>query len=191
MKIDKKQQKDLREQYANEMKIVWNNSERMVKFALNGVKLFMELNNYIIPFEKFNITKDFWFGYSDIGQGRSYEENNKLMEEIRKDKFKHFLSYNIQGITNKIQLLEDYINGTTSMKFYFVQTYSDSQKVAHIACREFWQQDIDEANKLTIEEAQRYHDYLNEYLTLCENQCLTYFKKYSDKITIKSYWIDR
>ena len=191
MKIDKKQQKNLKEQYANEMKLVWDNSERMVKFALNGVKLFMELNKYIIPFEKLNITKDFWFGYSDMGQGRSYEENNKLMDEIRKDKFKHFLNHNIQGITNKIQLLEDYINGTTSMKFYFVQTYSDSQKVAHIACREFWQQDVDEANKLTIEEAKCYLDYLNEYLTLCENQCLTYFKKYSDKITIKSYWIDR
>jgi len=79
--FDKEYQDRLKRKYEAGLREAWSNDERMVKYDMSKIAYLVPIcdGKYIISLSKPTLEKEFHFGYSDMGQGLSYEENNERM----------------------------------------------------------------------------------------------------------------
>ena len=171
--LSKDNQTNLKNEYHAEIAKVYNNSIKMTDYCLSCVKFFAKLRNYIICFDKHRIDNDFWFGYSDCGQGMSYDENNNRVEAIQNNLYEYFINKNVENIDTKIKNLKNYIECNTNSRyiFYFVKVYEESNIIGNISMRMFYRNDVDTNNKLTINEAKLYLELLLKYREIIVKQC--------------------
>lgn len=192
--LSKDNQTNLKNEYRVEVAKVYNNSIKMTDYCLSCAKFFAKFRNYIICFDKHRIDNDFWFGYSDCGQGMSYDENNNRVESIRNNLYEYFINKNVEHIDTKIKYLKNYIECNTNSQyiFYFVKVYEESNIIGNISMRMFYRNDVDTNNKLTIDEAKLYLELLLKYREIIVKQCNSYWKRYgASKIKLNTYWADR
>lgn len=200
MKETKMIQKQLKEAYMTELQKVWPNSERMVNYCLGTAKYLFQIRNFIIPFEKLYIEKDFWFGYSDCGQGLSYDENNDRINHCSENIIKYFLNRNLSSITDRIKKIEEILE-TYEKDKYFSRKFAikhnyDESNIGEIIYREYYDDysfnKIEDHEWLTIGELRTYLSHLLIWKEMCEKKLQTYLRKYGTKhISFNTYWVDR
>ena len=104
--LNKKFQQELKERYAVAMKAVWGNSQKMIDYCVKQAAVFIPVaNNGIAVIDKPHIETDFYFGYSDCGQGLSYEENNERVNHVSDNLAEYFVNYNLRDINEKINMV--------------------------------------------------------------------------------------
>ena len=200
MTKEKEIQKELKNIYSVELKKVYNNDSKMITWCVNRAKYIFKLRDMVVPFETMHIEKDFWFGYSDLGQGLSYEENNERVNKHEENVVAYFINRNLSDIINKIdkinEILETYENEHYFEKgFVILPEYGDRTNIGEIFYYNYYghrRDDIKEEDYLTVDELKEYLQHLMVWKSICEKQLQTYLKKYGTKhISFNTYWVDR
>ena len=196
--FEKPYQDKLKVKYNKALEEAWKGDERMVKYDMNQIAYLVPIcnGNYIIKISKVKLDKDFYFGYSDIGQGLSFEENTKRMDEFKKNIEQNFKEKNLSTIDSMIKQLEEIICGHSSIKaMHFVQYYNcPENSILHdFGFDDPWRGrsftgkgfDLDLRDLKLILEG---YKLLREYTIKKING---YLKRYgTNKIYVSSYWID-
>lgn len=207
--LNKASQKELKERYAVIMKAVWGNSQKMVDYCVKKANVFIPVNNGIAIIDKPSIETDFWFGYSDCGQGLSYDENKERVDSVRENIKDYFFEKNLKDINEHIKDIEDIIECAENEYSEYIcvnrKHYSDEViecRVIEVLNRyrgwgmgnsiEYLQQNDSTATIATYDEMVRYlnaYKYVKEQFT---KRLEAYWKKYgSTKLHIGTYWVDR
>ena len=197
--FEKPYQDKLKLKYNKALKEVWNGDEKMVKHCMNQIAYLVPIcnGNYIICINKVKLNKDFYFGYSDIGQGLSFEENNKRMDEFKESIEQNFKEKNLENIDSTIKLFEEIICGHSSIKpMHYVQYYNcPKNSILHdFGFDDPWRGktfggkgfDLELSDlKLLLEGYKMLRTYTIKKID-------GYLKRYgTNKIYVSSYWIDR
>ena len=111
--------KELKNKIYNEYLKCWN--DRMAKFCTKEIGDAIETSLGIVKIEKRRIQNSFWFGYSDCGQGLSYEANNERMENIENRKYKYFKRKNLEDLIETIENLK-----TSNFVYVYPVCYGDT-----------------------------------------------------------------
>lgn len=171
----------------DEATAVWGNST-MRDWMINTIKRASMINDtQFIAFDNPQIKTEFWFGYSDIGQGRSYDENNKLMENVRNHIIKHFIESNTDSIKSTLERLRD-----ENVQFYKQIHYNGGVNEVVVHDVTPYTRDVETKMMITKEERERVIKAFEKELEYMTKRCHTWLKKYgTEKISISSYWVDR
>ena len=199
----------LYELYKNEMMETWHGDQKMVDFELKNCNYIVQLNNgdyYII--EKPRIEKDFCFGYSDCGQGQSFDEAQETAQAAHNEKY--FMDQNLKDINETIQEFEtrrtpgaDYRG---ELKFYKTYKYTNGQERHQKAIRSFYTYETYNEDGELAKEERRYNYKFTELTDQEIDAIITgykevkrqfvkrlnaYLKKYGvSKLHIWTYWLD-
>lgn len=169
----------LRNLYLNEVKKVWGkDNDMMISFCMNGASNLIELSVGLLPIKKMSIRSRFWIGYSDIGQGMSYREANEMIDECQRNKHDYFISQNLRMFDGKYP---------TDRYVYVHREYEESELLLYVAKSDFFNGET----KLSDSDMEKYRNVIEIERAAFIKRLETYYKKYSDKILIDSYWIDR
>lgn len=195
--------------YKEGMIKVWKNDNKMVDYELKKVNYIVPLNNgdYFI-IDKPSIEKSFCFGYSDCGQGQSFEEAQEAAAAA--DNEKYFMEKNLHDINKIIAEFETKRTPGSEyrgeLKFYKSYKYSGGEELHQKAIRTYYSYEtLDENGDLAKD--QKYLNYTFEELTESEIEAIiagykevkrqfvkrlnTYLKKYgTSKLHIWTYWLD-
>jgi len=208
--LNKKFQQELKERYAVAMKAVWGNSQNMIDYCVKQAAVFIPVaNNGIAVIDKPRIETDFYFGYSDCGQGLSYEENNERVNHVSDNLAEYFVSYNLRDINEKIKLIEEILDSENKDGDYIIinsmhyssdtvgtaralQIVSPYNIYTGYTTLEMIQQNDATAVVASIEDVKRYleaYKFIKETFTKRLN---TYLKRFgTSKLTVGTYWVDR
>lgn len=186
--------KELKNKIYNEYLKCWN--DKMAKFCAGGVSNAVEIDGGIYIVHKFTIQKDFYFGYSDIGQGLSFDENNSRIENAERNKVDYFIKQNTREIDNIIDKLH-----TSPCVFLYNECYGDTpinlfkhkssnydlilndeKPFRNLDCQ--YRRATDAERKAIIK---AYEDARESFV----KRLVNYLNRYGNKITFTSYWIDR
>lgn len=208
--LNKKFQQELKERYAVAMKAVWGNSQNMIDYCVKQASVFIPVaNNGIAVIDKPRIETDFYFGYSDCGQGLSYEENNERVNHVSDHLAEYFVSYNLRDINEKIKLIEEILDSENKDGEYIIinsghyssDILGNARSLQIVKPYNFY------TGNTTLEEIQR-HDasavvasiedvkrYLEAYKFIKETftkRLNTYLKRFgTSKLSVGTYWVDR
>lgn len=196
--FDKEYQDKLKRKYEIGLREAWNNSEKMVKYDMSRIAYLVPIcdGKYIISLSKPILEKEFHFGYSDMGQGLSYEENNERMKNVRQNLAEHFKKENLSSVNNEIEMVEKIIEGKTWQKAYHFVTYYSAPEDSIIHQigydTQYGRTFNGKSYDFDIRDLKLFLiglKYLKEYT---EKKIDTYLKKYgTSKLHVSSYWIDR
>ena len=200
--FEKDFQNFLKNKYKNSLINIYNNDDKMIKYAMNKIAYLIPIcyGKHIICIEKPSLKKDFYFGYSDIGQGLSYEENNKVMDEFKKNLEQNFRESNLSNIDSMINDLVSIKDNKSSTKImHYVKYYSDKDSFDDSVIHDFGFDDpwrgksfSGEGRELNVNDIKTLiygYEYLKEYMN---KKIDAYIKKYgTSKLHVSSYWIDR
>lgn len=186
--------KEIKNKIYNEYLKCWD--EKMAKFCTNEIVEAIETSLGIIAIEKRRIQNSFWFGYSDCGQGVSYEENEERMENTENRKYKYFKRKNLEDLIETIENLK-----TSNFVYVYPECYGNTPiNLYKIEIRKY--DKIAEGVKpyrnldcsyipLTGETKEAVIKMYEKFLIHETKRVENYVKRFGKKITIKSYWIDR
>lgn len=193
--FSKEYQKKLAELYRIGLAETWD--EHMINWCLKQAAYFVPINDGkgIIAIDKHHIETQFYSGYSDIGQGMSYEENNKYMKDVNDSIEEYFINANMSSINSIINRLQEIIDGSTSYKI--VQRGHYTRQSVECCVRSFevyhyWDSVPSDSEELSIEDVKTLLEGYKLYKVDYKKRLITYLKKYGRKhIRMSSYWIDR
>lgn len=188
--------KELKSRILNEYLKGWHNDTRMAEFCTKGIWDAIEVNGLLVVGKKPDLQTDFWFGYSDVGQGLSYEENNIRTERIGNHKDKYFIHKNTEDLNRIIENL-------TASPFVYVypKVYGDTPidlyqlkfakyNLIEEGERPYRGMNID-YRPLTMDERKiiitMYEAMLDKQIKRIKN----YLKRFANCISVNTYWIDR
>lgn len=197
------------ELYKKEMSIVWHNDQRMIDYELKEANYIVPLNNgdYFV-INKPRIEKDFCFGYSDCGQGQSFDEAQETAQAAHNEDY--FMKENLKDINKKIEELEtrrtpgaDYRG---ELKFYKTYKYTGGEGLHQKAIRSFYTYETyNEDGELAKEQRRlnfKFEELTDEEITAIiegykevkrqfVKRLNSYLKKYgTSKLHIWTYWLD-
>ena len=186
--------KELKNKIYNEYLKCWN--ERMAKYCTGEIADAIETPIGIVKIVKRRIQNSFWFGYSDCGQGLSYEANEERMENIENRKYKYFKRKNLEDLIETIENLK-----TSNFVYVYPVCYGDTPinlykieigKYDKIAEGEKPYRNLDCAYiPLTGETKDAVIKMYEKFLIHETKRVENYVKRFGKNITIRSYWIDR
>ena len=202
--FSKEYQKELRSRYEEGLKEVWKNRKTgepdmdMVNYCLKNTTYYIPIcgGKYIVELSKPNIESEFWFGESDCGQGPSHEENQQNMNTARFMIEDYFMERNLSGIDDMLEKLNKIKSGKTELKLKHYVHYCSCPENSPCHGITIWHPwygcsvsgetfDIDENDIDVIIEAYKLHR--EKFVKRLE----TYLKRFSDKLSVHSYWMDR
>ena len=203
--LSKENQSKLKSRYADALMKYWkedNIKGRMTSCCLGSVAIFVPIadGKFIYSIEKSCIDKTFYFGYSDCGQGRSWDENQELTEHVRKNIEEYFINHNLEGVDRWIKEFEDYIEyenieGDVPKMYRYPQYYGQDPNdvLVNISIlRPGWDIIPDNSSEVSFDDARLILEGFKEYRVMFEKQLNTYLKKYGAKhLHVSTYWIDR
>ena len=186
--------KELKNKIYNEYLKCWD--ERMAKFCTKEIGDAIETSLGIVKIEKRRIQNSFWFGYSDCGQGLSYEANEERMENIENRKYKYFKRKNLEDLIETIENLK-----TSNFVYVYPVCYADTPidlfkvKIAKYDLLQEGEKPyrnldcsyIPVATNVREDIIKMYERFLAHETKRVDN----YVKRFGKNITINSYWIDR
>lgn len=190
-------QDSLKAMYRSELEKVYSKDNKMVDWCMKQITVLVPIcgGKHIIELTKPSIETEFWFGYSDMGQGCSYEENNGRMEFVRRNVEDYFYNENLSGIDKMIENIKKILNGKSTMvarhHHYYYKTSSDSL-IHSFYLERPWDnayKDSVDMNKSDLKIMLKAYEVQREKFV---KRLETYLKKYGSKhLHVSSYWIDR
>lgn len=203
--LSKENQAKLKSRYADALMKYWkedNIKGRMTACCLGGIAFFVPIEGgkFIYPIEKYRIVKTFYFGYSDCGQGRSWDENQELVEHVSKNIEDYFVENNLKGIEYHIKEITDYleyehINGDIPKMYRYPHYYEQDPNDVLIGIsilRQGWDVIPKNSSEVSFDDARLILEALKEYKTVFTKKLQSYIKKYGAKhLQVSTYWVDR
>lgn len=190
-------QDSLKANYRSELEKIYVKDNKMIDWCMKQITVLVPIcgGKHIIELTKPSIETDFWFGYSDMGQGCSYEENNGRMEFVRRNVEDYFYNENLSGIDKMIENIKKILNGKSTMvarhHHYYYKTSPDSL-IHSFHIEHPWDnayKDSIEMNKSDLKIMLKAYEVQREKFV---KRLETYLKKYGSKhLHVSSYWIDR
>ena len=186
--------KELKNKIYGEYLKYWD--EKMAKFCTKEICEALEVNGMIVVAEKPELQTSFYFGYSDMGQGLSYEENNVRTEQVKKHKDEYFTEKNTEGLTKIIDNL-------LTMPFVYVYPAVYGDTPINLFQLKFGKYDLIQDGErpyrnmnieyrvLTMEERKAIVKMYERMLEKQTKRVQNYLKRFSKKISVNTYWIDR
>lgn len=186
--------KELKNRIYGEYSKAWD--ARMADFCTKQLWDAIDVNGKLVVGKKPDLQSEFYFGYSDCGQGLSYEENNARIEAYEDEKKRYFLEKNIKPI-------EDIIDNLINCPFVYVykKVYGDTPLDLynlHFARFDVKYEGLKPYRGLDIEYILLTKDeretVLKMYYKILEKQTkriINYYTRFNKKISFNSYWIDR
>ena len=181
----------LKEEFAK----IWENSKEMQDYGLKKTSNCV-LTSFggLVAFDKPKIETKFCFGYSDCGQGQSFDEANQQKANFGE---KQFLRNNLADMREVLNLFEgkkEYPDQNTKY-LYFARRYSDSNIFSMV----FLYDDAPNAmawrfnglEKATEEDFQKCYATQKQEYEKFEKRLKSYLKRYgTEKIQTWTYWAD-
>lgn len=201
--FSKENQKKLRAQYEAAISEVWKGDKKMINYEMKSIAYLIPIceGKFLIPISKITIEKDFCFGYSDMGQGLSYEENNKRINSIKKNLSEYFINKNTSHIDFIIERIQDVLNKNFSERYHakhYIKYYNSPENcIIHDwgiedtfnGYKPFASGTSYEINEYDLNKILLGYSIFKEDTI---DKLNTYLKKYgTSKIHISTYWIDR
>lgn len=182
----------LKEEFAK----IWN-SERMRNHCIKKVSNCV-LTSFggLVEFEKPSIKTRFCFGYSDLGQGQSFNEAN---EEWAKFGEKQFLENNLADMKETLNLFEGkkkHHSYQSTKHLYFAKKYPEGNIYSILFLDEYDAKDkawrFEGLTEATEEDFQKcYAAQKEEYLKF-EKRLKSYLKRYGkNKLKTWTFWLDQ
>lgn len=193
--FSKSNQSQLFEHYKEALVDIWGKDTRMIDYCMKRAQIIISVSdNCIIPIDKERIETEFWFGYSDIGQGRSQAENNELVERTHDTLVEYFMDRNLEGVNKIIEDLENISNDShrTIKKVTITRgTHNSKYTICGLRINDPWRNTY-EGTDLTTEEINTAIEGYKIYKEKLIKRLETYLKKYdTSKLSIQTYWMDR
>lgn len=149
------------------------------------------------------IKTEFWFGYSDCGQGPTREECNAAASKAKSDGY--FITENLSDLKNRIDWLNSDAGGRACKYPWLVGDGSgvwsidsndiDPETTNAVECLGAWERaryDKGLYKPLDDTDRERLIAGYNHALALLEKRCRAYLKRYGlSKIRVSTYWMDR
>lgn len=203
--LSKENQSKLKSRYADALMKYWqedNIKGRMTSCCLGHVAVFVPIldDKFIFTIDKERVDKTFYFGYSDCGQGRTWDENQAITEHVRKNIEDYFIEHNLKSIDQKIADMKDYleyehIEGSIKKMYCYPHYYEQDPEavLCHVStCRPGWDLIPENSKEVSFDDARLILEALEAYRVTFEKQLHTYLKKYGAKhLSVSTYWIDR
>ena len=199
--FEKDYQQDLKCRYLVGLMKIWRREDDVdfINKLMSNIAVFIPIcgGKYILTIDKPSIQKEFFFGYSDIGQGPSFEENQKTMDNVKANLVEYFKRRNLENIDSKIATFENILNGASDRKLIHGLKYNSSPIDSPIhgfgiedphsgAVMFAWESYFEEADIKNLIYGYKF------YRELVEKKLDSYLKTYgTKKIIVRSYWIDR
>lgn len=156
---------------------------------------FLTDDGRLVTFEQPGIQKSFWFGYSDCGQGLSYEDNNERFDKVTANKLRYFYMVNLKNmfvVLRKINPNDSFNHAYICNKYY-------EGKMAFVKIISDWDFDEKYINDKNLDARRMTNDEIKIYNDMIKNECRryvkrlnSYCKRYGDsKLNFNTYWCDR
>lgn len=193
--FSKESQKKLAEIYKIGLLEVWD--EHMANWCLKHSVYLIPIDGGkgIINIDKEHIETKFYSGYSDIGQGMSFEENNKFIDGVNNEIENYFINANLSSINHMISQLQEIVDGSTNYKIVQRRHYrgqTENNCVRSFEIYRYWDSIPSDSKPLDIEDVKTILEAYKLYKIDHKKRLFTYLKKYGRKhIRMSSYWIDR
>lgn len=148
---------------------------------------------------------EFWFGYSDCGQGPTSDECHDAANKARTDE-NYFISENTDKLRDMLNRLNDnwayehnrflWLDACdTPGRWYLDKSNVCPDAKNAVDCLHSWQRDKygrGQYRKLSADDKGRLLAGYNHALALREKRCRAYLKRYGlSKIHVHTYWMDR
>lgn len=199
--FEKEYQDKLKIRYSNGLIPIWKGDHKMIDYCMRTILYLVPIcgGKFIIPIEKTNIEKDFVFGESDLGQGPSPEENQKIMDSVRKNLPEYFKNRNLRTWNSIIASIEEILDGVTPyMKpqyyLHYISSPADSPIYGFCLYNELRGEKVvtGETFDMTTEDLKIVLEGYKMGRAAMEKKIDSYLKKYgTKKLHVSSYWIDR
>ena len=185
-----KMNSELKNIISNEYAKVWGEGSHMQTYCVKRAKNAVLMHDgSVIIFDNNSIDKNFYFGYSDCGQGVSYEDNNERIQNINDNLLSYFYRHNLNNIFHSLRKINPnnkyrkpyIVTNYKGSNICVLETYNDYD-FNNLAEKpvEMTDDDIAAYNKVIKIERKRFVTRLNSYI-----------KKYgTTKLTVDSYWAD-
>ena len=203
--LSKENQTKLKSRYADALMKYWredNIKGPMTACCLGHVAVFVPIldDKFIFGVEKERVDKTFYFGYSDCGQGRSWDENQAITEHVSKNIEDYFIEHNLKSIDQKIADIKEYleyehIEGDVPKMYRYPCYYEQDPNDVLInisILRKGWDTIPENSSEVSFSDARLILEALEAYRVKFDKQLHTYLKKYGAKhLSVSTYWIDR
>lgn len=195
--FSKEVQNELKARYEVGLQEVYKKDSDMIPWCLKQVVLFVPIcgGKYIVTLDKPSIQSEFWFGESDCGQGPSHEENVKHMNGVRFMIEDYFMEVNLSGIDRRIEALKESLKECPDKTVrHFVHYWRSSADSPIHDFRIYnyyetqYEKDSMEMGKEDIELLLEAYDIFRAKF---QKRLETYLKRFSNKLHVRSYWMDR
>lgn len=183
-------------EFVSEMNTVWGGDSHMIDFCVKNTTRVVKLTDGVrlVSFEKKRIDTDFYFGYSDCGQGMSYEECSEAQRNASKNIEDYFVNKNMwrAGFDDDIEALND-----PSKKLYIGVHYYKGKNLYYWRCVEPWhvEGEVNRGDLILCDNQKENRailiDAIKEERAAYEKRLKAYLKRYgTKKMTINTYWVD-
>lgn len=175
------------EKLENELKKIWGDNERMIKYMMSDTSAVVELeNNEIHLIEKQKIQTSFCFGYGYCGiSDKESEDRADRMANHAKTQESYFINENLKFFDARIKEL------TENEEVYTCRKYFDNEKIVEYITSKYYRFENLKLRKLSdTEKAKLLEAYKAEKVKM-EKRLNTYLKRYGlTKIKSWSYLSD-
>ena len=199
--LSKNGQKELRQKYEIALSDAWKNRNgkidtRMVNFCLKDISVIIPMSNgTIVAIDKPRIDKDFCFGYSNCGQGMSYDECQRTHQAVSDNLAEYFKEENLRGFDSRYR---EFVNGASEENFhkgvhlsgkYWSQ--SKTNPLRNITTDAVREMEPVTAEPVTAEDIENYVEAVKFVRSEFEKKLDSYLKRYgTSKLRTWTYWVD-
>lgn len=177
----------LKEEFAK----IWENDKGMQNYYLkNTSNCVLTSFGGLVTFDKPKIETRFCFGYSDCGQGQTYNDAQKESENFGEEQF---LKENLADMKHALDLFEGKkeTNYRGKKELYFTKKYMESEIYRICFLVEYDAEKDSGLRKATDEDFQKCYAVQKEEYEKFEKRLKSYLKRYgTKKLTTWTYWMD-
>lgn len=208
--LTKAEQKNLIALYKTACEEYWRKMDgsvdtKMVDYCVKSVSVLVPFKNGSIGIiDKSNIDTNFWFGYSNCGQGLSYDECNRTMDHVQNNIAEYFKEKNMQEFDrlekdiaeakSNLEANSKYSVPTISTKYYGqnkanpmcnVNLFSDPSRIN--------ENDADVmVHRIDMEELLMWEAGVKQARKNFNKRLDAYLKRFgTSKLSVHRYWVDR
>lgn len=195
--FSKEVQNELKARYEVGLQEVYKKDSDMISWCLKQVVLFVPIcgGKYIVTLDKPSIQSEFWFGESDCGQGPSHEENVKQMNSVRFMIEDYFMEANLSGIDRRIEALKESLKehtGKTVRHFVHYWKCSPDSPLHDFRIYNYYETQYEKDSMvMDKEDIELLIEAYDIFRAKFQKRLETYLKRFSNKLYVHSYWMDR
>lgn len=180
----------LREEFAK----IHPNSESMRKYCLGTISNCVKTSFGLVIFDKPQIETSFCFGYSDFGQGQTYQEARKAEKNFGEAMFLH---KNLSSMKRELERFKEQEEGDPMEVLHFTKLYGGAANIYGTVFVSEWKAKNEifwrghEPQLASKEDFKKCYEAQKQEYEKFEKRLKSYLKRYgTSKLKTWTYWMD-